>query len=64
MIIATRDDLHVGTFTKNGKVGMVLELGDYHRPLVSTDAIFDTEETARSYAAQLIEECKKLYFGK
>jgi hypothetical protein len=61
MILATRDDVHIGVFTNGGKSGMMIELGEYHRPLCSTEAIFNSEQDARDYGASLVSSAKQVY---
>lgn len=58
MIIGTRtDELHVATFSTNGNFGFVIELGEYHRPLVSSEPKFASAQQAEASAQAVIIAC-------
>ncbi len=59
MIIGTRDDIHVSTMEKNGKFGFWISEGEYLRPLLSSQPVFESKEAAESSANAVIEDCKK-----
>jgi hypothetical protein len=59
------DDIHleVGGPNSEGKYAAWVTHGEYHRPLVSTQPVFDSEEAARTYLDELIRDCKT-WFAK
>lgn len=58
MIIATRDDVYVAVHSSDGKHGFVIELGEYHRPLLSSKLVFDSEGEALESAEGIIRSLK------
>jgi hypothetical protein len=57
MIIATREDVYVAAFGKD-KFGFLIELGEYHRPLVSSEEVFDTSDAAIAAGTKLVSSIK------
>lgn len=68
LIIATRgDDIHTdfGGPTKNGKYVGWITLGpdDRYRPLISSDACFDTGEAAKEAMVKTVAEIRRTING-
>jgi hypothetical protein len=57
MIIASREDVYVAVFGKD-KFGFLIELGEHHRPLVSSEPAYDSPEEARKAGNDLVDTIK------
>lgn len=61
MIIGTNsdEDVHLEHVESDGKHGFWITFGEYHRPLVSSQLAFESQEEAMSSGREIISEARK-----
>lgn len=60
LIIQSRDDVHVEVFGSDSKYGFWITLGEYHRPLLTSNADWKSSEDAQGAGIQLLHDIRTL----
>ena len=59
LIIQTRDDVHVETFSQNSKHGFWITLGERHEPLLTSEPLWELECDAKNAGTHLVYQIRQ-----